>query len=123
MAETFLRSFGGDKFEVESVGLEPTELNPIVVEAMAELGFDLSRNTTKSVFEFYKQGKLFDYVITVCDEAVEDRCPIFPGLTKRMHWPFKNPAALNGTHQEKLAGTRKIRDEIKATVEKFLNSL
>lgn len=121
MAETFLRSFAGDKFEVESAGLEPTEVNPVVVEAMEELDFDLSRNTTKSVFEFYKQGKLFDYVITVCDEAVEERCPIFPGLTRRMHWPFKDPAALTGTHQEKLAGTRKIRDEIKARIEEFLS--
>lgn len=123
MAEAFLKSAAGDRFEVESAGLEPTEINPLVVDVMKELDFDLSHNQTKSVFEFYKKGRLFDYIITVCDEAVEERCPIYPGVTKRLHWPFPDPSALTGTREQKLVETRKIRDQIRSKIEQFASNL
>jgi arsenate reductase (thioredoxin) len=116
MAEAFLKKIGGDRFEVESAGIEPGALNPIVVEAMQEIGIDISGNKTKSVFDFYKQGKLYDYVFTVCDESQAEKCPVFPGVTKNIHWGFADPSALTGSHEEKLAGTRKVRDEIKNAI-------
>lgn len=79
MAEAFLKKYRGEHFEVESAGLEPGKLNPIVVEAMKEVGIDISQNKTKSVFDFYKQGKQYDYVVTVCDESQSGACPVFPG--------------------------------------------
>ena len=112
MAEAFLKKIGGEKFEVESAGLEPGKLNPIVVEAMKEVGIDISNNKTKSVFDLYKQGKLYNYVITVCDESKAEKCPVFPGITKNIHWGFADPSAFTGTNEEKLAGTRKVREEI-----------
>ena len=69
---------------------------------MKEAGIDISQNRTKGVFDFYKQGKLFHYVITVCDEANAQRCPVFPGLTQRLHWGFADPSAFEGTREEKL---------------------
>src|SRR5579871_3354669 len=85
MAEAFLKRTCGDTFEVESAGIEPGKLNPVVVEAMKEVGIDISGNPTKAVWDFVKAGKSFSYVITVCDETSAERCPIFPGLTKRLH--------------------------------------
>jgi arsenate reductase len=117
MAEAFLKQACGDVFEVYSAGLEPGRLNPIVVEAMRDMGIDISGNKTKSVFDMFKSGLMFAYVITVCDEASAERCPIFPGVTKRMHWSFPDPSALQGTPEEKLARTCEIRDEIKAKIE------
>lgn len=102
MAEAFLKQLGGDKFIAESAGLEPGELNPLVVEAMKEIGIDISENTTKSVFEFFKQGKIFNYVITVCDETSGERCPLFPGRTVRLRWSFDDPSALIGAKEDKL---------------------
>src|SRR5574344_130132 len=84
MAETFLNQLGGDKFEAESAGLEPGNLNPIVVDAMKEIGIDISNNKTNSVFDFYKSGKRYHFVFTVCDEASGEKCPIFPGNLKTM---------------------------------------
>ena len=86
MAEAFLKKMAGDRFEVESAGLEPCKLNPLAVEAMKEAGIDISGNKTKSVFDFYKQGKQYDCVITVCDESQSGMCPVFPGAGKRLHW-------------------------------------
>lgn len=120
MAEAFLNTLGADRFEAESAGLEPGELNPLAVEAMKELGMDISRNSTRGVFDFIKQGKLFNYVITVCDETSGARCPVFPGYTKRLHWTFPDPSALKGTHEEKMQGIRKIRDAIKAKIETWI---
>ncbi|MBI4429136.1 MAG: arsenate reductase ArsC [Ignavibacteriales bacterium] len=120
MAEAFLKSYAGDFFEVESGGLEAGVLNPIVVEAMKEAGIDISGNTTKEVFLFLKQGKAFHYVITVCDEASAERCPIFPGVSQRLHWGFADPSSFTGDHEEKLSKTREIRDLIKAKVMEFI---
>jgi arsenate reductase len=117
MAEAFLNHICGREFEAHSAGLEPGKLNPIVVEAMREVGIDISGNQTKSVTDILKSGKSFAYAITVCDETSAERCPIFPGLTTRLHWGFPDPSALQGTHDEKLEHTRKIRDTIKAQIE------
>ena len=117
MAEAFLNQTCGEHFESHSAGLEPGKLNPIVVEAMQEIGIDISRNQPKIVFDMYKSGRSFAYVVTVCDETSAERCPIFPGVTTRWHWSFPDPAALQGSHDEKLARTREIRDTIKAKIE------
>src|SRR5436190_12856309 len=117
MAEAFLDEICGDQFEAHSAGLEPGKLNPLAVEAMREIGIDISKKQTQFVFDVFKSGELFSYVITVCDETSAERCPIFPGVAKRLHWSFADPAALSGTREERLAGTRKIRDEIRARIE------
>lgn len=120
MAEAYLNHFGDGRFQAESAGLEPGELNPRVVQVMREDGIDLSQNKTKSVFDIFKQGKLFQYVVTVCDETSAEKCPIFPGVTKRLHWGFKDPSALAGAEEEKLQGTREIRDQIKTKVKQWI---
>jgi arsenate reductase (thioredoxin) len=123
MAEAFLNEICGDHFEAHSAGLEPGNLNPLAVEAMREIGIDISHNQTQSVFDVFKSGELFACVITVCDESNAGRCPIFPGVTTRLHWSFPDPAALIGTHEECLVGTRKIRDQILARVEMWCDEM
>ena len=123
MAEAYLNQLSGDSFEAESAGLEPGTLNPIVVEVMKEEGIDISDNKTKSVFDFFKQGRMFSYAITVCDESAAEGCPVFPGVCKRLHWSFKDPSSLKGTHQEKLEATRIIRDQIKSQIEEWLSEI
>ena len=122
MAEAFLNKLGSDKFEAESAGLEPGTLNPIVVESMKEIGIDISGNRTKDVFEFFKTGKLYSYVITVCDEASAERCPVFPGVAKQLHWSFTDPSGFKGTYEEKLAQTRVVRDTIEKKIKEFVSS-
>jgi len=117
MAEAFLNQICPEEFEARSAGLEPGKLNPVVVEAMQEIGIDISGNKTKSVFDVFKSGQIFSHAVTVCDEASAERCPIFPGITKRLHWGFPDPSAIPGSHEEKLARTREIRDAIKRKVE------
>lgn len=116
MAEGLLRHDGGDKFEVESAGVEPSHVRPQAIEAMREIGIDISGHRSKSVDEF--SGREFDYVITVCDNANE-RCPIFPGDTKRIHWSFDDPAAAEGDEATRLAVFRRVRDEIRARLREF----
>lgn len=123
MAEAFLEHYGGELFEAESAGLSPGTLNPVVVEVMKEEGFDISTNQTKGVFDFVKSGKTYHYVITVCDQAAAQRCPVFPGITKRLHWSFEDPSSFIGTHQEKLSKTRKVRDQIKDKITEFIRTL
>ena len=123
MAEAYLNKFGGDRFIAESSGIEPGTLNPIVVEVMKEDGIDISTNKTKSVFDFLKQGKMYSFVITVCDETAAERCPVFPGAGKKLHWSFKDPSSLEGTHEQKLAGTRIIRDQIKSRIKEWIKEL
>ncbi|MGD8294416.1 MAG: arsenate reductase ArsC, partial [Desulfobacterales bacterium] len=91
MAEAFLNDIAGDQMDVESAGLDPKPVNPLVIDVMQEIGFDLSKARSDSVFEFFKEGRLYDYVITVCDETAAGKCPVFPGITKRFHWPFRDP--------------------------------
>lgn len=123
MAEAFMNRLGGGRVRAESAGLEPGTLNPVVVEAMREAGFDLSRNKTQSVFDLVKEGRTYDLVVTVCDEASAERCPAFPGKARRLHWGFPDPGALPGGPGERLAATREIRDAIRAKVGDFLSRL
>jgi arsenate reductase len=123
MAETFLNALGSGRFEAESAGLEPRGINPLVIEVMKELGFDLSRKKASRVLDFFKEGRLYHHVVFVCDKSTEEQCPIFPGLGKRHSWPFQDPAKLEGAQEEKLEQTRKIRDEIKARIELWIGEL
>jgi len=120
MAEAFLNALAGDRFQAESAGFDPTRVYPLVIKAMHEIGIDLSRNRTQSVFKLYQQGKLFDYVITVCEESTENQCPMFPGVTRRLNWPFDNPESFEGTHEEKLKQVKRVRDEIRARIESWV---
>jgi arsenate reductase len=123
MAEAFLKDIAGDQMDVESAGLDPKPVNPLVIDVMQEIGFDLSKARSDSVFEFFKEGRLYDYVITVCDETAAGKCPVFPGITKRFHWPFRDPEELTGTHEEKLKELRKIREAIKEKVSDWVTSV
>jgi arsenate reductase len=113
MAEAFLNKLGGDIFETESAGIEKGVLNPLAIQVMKEAGIDISGNLTKEVGSFYKLGKQYDFVITVCDDASAENCLVFPGITKRLHWSFADPSQFEGTLESKLEKTRKVRDEIK----------
>jgi arsenate reductase len=117
MAEAWLRNICGDFFEAHSAGLEPGVLNPLAVKVMREVGIDISKKKTKAVFDVFKSGQLFTYVITVCDESSAEKCPIFPGPTKRLHWNFPDPSQVTGSDEEKLARVREIRDEIRDKIE------
>ena len=123
MAEALLNHLASDQFHAESAGLEPGTLNPLAVGAMREMGIDISGKKTQSVFDVFLSNRLFSYVITVCDEASAERCPIFPGVTKRLHWSFRDPAALQGTYEAKLKDTIAIRDQIKSRLEEWLQEL
>lgn len=123
MAEAFVNACHDDKFYAESAGLEPGTLNPLVVKSMSEIGIDISKNLTKDVFTFFKEGRLYDYVITVCDEASGQRCPIFPGALKTINWSFKDPSALIGNENDKLIKIASIRDSIKKKINEFLKTL
>lgn len=120
MAEAFLKELGKGRFEVESAGLEPGKLNPYVIRAMAEAGIDISGNPTKSVFDLRAAGKTYDVVVTVCSKEAAERCPIFPGLAERHHWPFDDPSSFSGTDDEIMARVRKVRDEIRSAVSAFI---
>ena len=123
MSEAFLNHYAGDRFDAQSAGLEPGELNPLVVDAMAEIGIDISQNKTKSVFDIWKSGELFQYVIAVCDAESAEKCPIFPGPTTRLHWSFHDPSKVAGAYEQKLQKVRQIRDEIGAKIQDWLMSL
>jgi len=123
MAEAFLNQICGNEFEAHSAGLEPGKLNPTVVEVMREIGIDISRNATKGVFDYVKSGKIFAYVITVCDETSAERCPIFPGITKRLHWGFPDPSSFQGSVEEKLVKTREVREVIKGRIETWCSEV
>lgn len=122
MAEAWLNFLHGDRFEAKSAGMEPGELNPLVVKAMEEAGIDISNNRTKSVFDILKSGELFSFVITVCDEAAAERCPVFPGFARSRHWSFPDPSTLSGSLEEKMDAVRKIRNDIKAVIEQWVAS-
>jgi len=123
MCEAFLKRYGGDRFDAQSAGLDPGELNPLAVEVMAEIGIDISQNKTKSVFDVWKSGEAFQYVVAVCDAESAEKCPIFPGVTKRLDWPFHDPSKVIGTQDQKLQKVRQIRDQIAAKVQEWLASV
>ena len=117
MAEGLLRHEAGDRFEVFSAGTHPSLVRPEAIAVMSEIGIDISRHRSKSVDEFTSQKP--DTVITVCDSAKES-CPVFPGGTQRFHWPFEDPALVQGTEEERKAAFRKIRDRIHGRIMVFL---
>lgn len=120
MAEAFLKKWGGDDYEVESAGIEPGKLNPVVVEALKQVGIDISGKGTQKAFDLVKAGKSYHFVITVCDETSAEKCPVFPGVAQRLHWGFPDPSALQGTPEDKLRRTAEIRDQIEAKVKMFV---
>lgn len=122
MAEAFLNDLAGERYEAQSAGLEPGTLNPLVVEVMREIGLDLSANQTKGVFDIFRTGALFGYTVTVCDQEAAERCPIFPGVTQRLHWSFEDPSRATGSHEEKLQQIRRIRDQIKTQIEQWVEN-
>ena len=116
MAESLLRHDAGGQFEVESAGTKPGIVRPEAISVMRELGVDISGHRSKHVNEF--DGERFDYVITVCDNANES-CPVFPGAVKRLHKSFEDPAAVNGSEEERLAAFRRVRDELREYLREF----
>jgi arsenate reductase len=119
MAEGLLRHGAGDRYDVFSAGTRPSQVRPEAISAMRELGIDISGHRSKSVDEFF--GQPFDYVITVCDNAKES-CPVFPGKAKRIHWSFEDPAAVQGSEDERLHAFRRIRDQIRERIETFADT-
>ena len=119
MAAALLNETCGEFFEAQSAGLEPGTINPLVVEALHELGIDISKNTTQRVFDVWKSGQIFQFVVTVCSEAEAEGCPIFPGVSTRLHWSFDDPAKFTGTREERLQRTRRVRDQIRARIDSF----
>jgi arsenate reductase len=120
MAEAYLKKLGGDLLVVESAGLEPGRLNPHVVRALQEDGIDISGKATQSVFDLYRAGRRFQYVITVCSKEAADRCPIFPGAHERLFWPFPDPASFTGTDEQIMEKVREVRDSIREKVRGFV---
>lgn len=120
MAEAFLNHFDGQCLVAESAGLEAGKLNPYAVKVMQEVGIDISQKGTQEVFDLFRQGKLFQAVITVCDAASAEGCPVFPGMVRRLGWSFSDPSAFTGTEEERLEQTRQVRDEIKNAVLSFI---
>jgi arsenate reductase len=118
MAEGLLRHEAGDRFEVFSAGTRPSHVRPEAIAVMAEIGLDISSHRSKSVDEFV--GQDLDLVITVCDNAKET-CPVFPGTVKRLHWPFEDPAAVEGSEEVRKAAFRRIRDRIHGRIMVFLD--
>ncbi len=121
MAEELLRKLAGDRFEVESAGIEPRKLNPVVVEVLKEIGIDISNKKTRAVFDCVKSGNRYNYVITVCDETNAERCPIFPGSAERLHWSFTDPSKFEGTWEERISKTRVVREAIRQKIEGWLS--
>ena len=118
MAAALLNQTCSEFFEAQSAGLEPGTINPLVVEALHELGIDISK-TTQRVFDVWESGQIFQFVVTVCSEAEAEGCPILPGVTTRLHWSFDDPSKFTGTHEERLERTRRVRDEIRAKIDSF----
>ncbi|HMN60973.1 MAG TPA: arsenate reductase ArsC [Anaerolinea sp.] len=115
MAEAFLRRYAGNRFEAHSAGLEPKGMNPLTSQVMAEIGYDLSGQSSKGV-DVYLGKMMFQYLITVCDQA-EKNCPsTWPGVSHRLHWSFEDPAAYEGSDEGKLAKFREVRDQIEAQI-------
>jgi arsenate reductase len=121
MAEAFLRRYAGDRFEVFSAGLEPTEIDPHTRLVMEEVGIDLSEHTAKGLVGWLGR-KHFGYVITVCSRA-EQLCPILPGVSVRLYWPFDDPLESAETETEKLKRFRKVRDEIYSCVQTWVEEV
>lgn len=120
MADAYLRHFGGDTFQVDSAGIEPGQINPYVVESMREDDIDISASDTNSVISYFQEERQYDIVVTVCSPEVSDKCPVFPGKTLRLNWPFPDPSKLEGEREEILAELRIIRNQIKDKIQEFI---
>ena len=114
MAEGLLRHMAGDRFEAMSAGTEATHVRPLAVQAMEEIGVDISRQESKTPTRYLQEP--FDHVITVCDDANE-ACPFFPGAGNRLHWSFEDPSRAEGSEEERLAVFRSVRDRIRDRVQ------
>jgi arsenate reductase (thioredoxin) len=119
MAEAYLRKFGGDRFEVESAGLEPGTLNPFVVRALKEKGIDISEKKTQGVLDLLKQGRFYNFIVAVCAKEAADRCPIFPGKATRLVWSYPDPSTFTGSDEEIMAQVREVRNAIREKVQQF----
>ena len=113
MAEGLLTYYGGTRFEVFSAGTSPSRVHPMAIEVMEERGIDLKGQRSKSIDDF--QGKTFDFIVTTCDDA-RDRCPVFPGQGKRLHWDLEDPAEAEGSREEKREVFRRVRDELEELI-------
>lgn len=119
IAEAMLNQLCGDQYEAQSAGLKPddtTVVNPLAIAVLKEDGLDVSDYQPRHVFDVVKSGQLFSHVIAVCDAANAEKCPIFPGVTQRLHWGFPDPSKFQGTWDERLEQTRHVRDQIKAQI-------
>jgi arsenate reductase (thioredoxin) len=123
MAEAWCNALCGEMVEAQSAGFEPGELNPAAVRAMAEVGIDISQNQTKSIFDLYREGRMFQYVITVCDQTAAEKCPVYPAPTIRLHWDIPDPANETGNDDAKLQKARETRDIIRKQVEQWRSEL
>jgi len=123
MAEELLRKIAGDRFDVESAGLEPGTLNPYAVAALREEGIDITGKKTVSAFDLLKQGRYYTYVITVCDETSAESCPIFPGRREALHWSFPDPSKFTGTDEEIMERVRELRNGIKERVSGWVSAV
>jgi arsenate reductase len=123
MAEELLRLRLGNTVHVESAGLEPGVINPIVIDVLKTKGIDISAKKTRSVYDLIKSGSTFDYVITVCDETSGEMCPVFPGVMTRMHWSIPDPSAFQGTYQERFEKTKEVMRLIEAKLTDFIPEL
>jgi arsenate reductase len=120
MAEALLTKLADDKFDVFSAGLEPKDVHPMTIRALDEIGIDWSKARSKTLTEYL--GKIhFGYLITVCSRA-EEKCPVFPGMGQRLHWPFDDPAAVQGSEEEQLAAFRTVRDQIEVKIMAWLQN-
>jgi arsenate reductase len=117
MAAALMNRICGQFFEAESAGLQPGTINPLAVAVLKEVGIDISKNRPQSVDDVLKSGKIFDLVVTVCSEAEAEGCPFFPGATRRLHWPFEDPARFTGSNEQRLENTRRVRDQIREKLE------
>lgn len=118
MAEGFLRAMAGDRYEVASAGTEATRVHLLAIRAMAEVGVDLRGHSSKILEPFLPEQ--WDWVITVCDRA-DERCPVFPGAARRLHWSFPDPSPAQGTEEERLEAFRQVRDAIRERVRVWLD--
>lgn len=123
MAEALLKHHGNKLFLVDSAGLKPGSLNSFAVKAMAKMDIDISQKSTNNVFSYLKNGRSYHYVITVCDQAQSDKCPIFPGNSFRLYWSFSDPSAISGSETEKLEKTIEIRNDIEIKIKEFIKDI
>jgi len=123
MAEELLRYLANDRFDVQSAGIEPGHLNPLVVEVLKEEGIDISTKATQSVNDLIDAGKKYDYVITVCDETSAERCPSIPGEHTKEHWTFTDPSLFTGSNEEKIILIRDVKEEIKIKLDEWVKCI